>query len=184
MKNAVGNKSITGILARVAGPNELLAAAERMREAGYRRFDCHSPFPIHGMNEAMGVPRSRLGYIAGAGALGGGVGIFALQAWSATEAYPLVISGKPFLSYQAFVPITFAVTVLCAAFATVIGFLALSRWQYHHPLFNSDRFASFSTDGFFISVDSSDPQFDSSRTADFLKSIGGMEMEAVMGNEK
>ncbi len=178
MNNAVKGH-IYGVIARFGGPNELLAAAGKLREAGYRQFDCHSPFPIHGMNEAMGIPRSRLGFIAGAGALIGGAGALTLQGWSAAKAYPIVISGKPFFSYQAFVPITFAVTVLCAAFATVIGFLALTRWSYHHPLFNSDKFGRFSDDGFFISVDGSDPKFDAAGTADFLKSIGGEELEMV-----
>ena len=91
---------VHGALARFADPAALMAAAEKVRDAGYTRFDCHSPFPIHGMDRAMGLKRSSLGWIVGFLALVGGLGGLGLQWWTSTIAYPLVISGKPFASYR------------------------------------------------------------------------------------
>lgn len=173
------DRKIYGMTARYAGPAELLNAAEQLRLTGYRQFDVHSPFPIHGMNEAMGLTRSRVGYIAGLGALLGGGGIFTLMTWASVKAYPLVISGKPFFSYQAFFPITFASAVLVAAFGALFGFMALSGVRYHHPLFNSQLVGRVTDDGFVVSVSAEDPKFDSTATAEFLRTLGAVEIELV-----
>ena len=112
-----------GVLAEFENPGELLHAAEKTRDEGFKKFDCHSPFPIHGMDDAMGMKPSILGFIVFAMAAAGGTGGFLLQAWVATTAYPLVISGKPFLSGQAFVPVTFELTILLAAFGAVLSLI-------------------------------------------------------------
>lgn len=171
-----------GVIAAFDSPAQLIEAAKQMRTAGYTHFDCHSPFPIHGMDEAMGLKRSPVGYIVGGmAALGATIG-FSLQTWVTTEAYPLVISGKPLFSWQAYIIITFALFVLFGAFGAVIGMFRLNRLpRLHHPLFYSDAFARVTDDGFMISVEEGDAQFDEEKTRAFLSSIGGQNIELVRG---
>ena len=169
-----------GLIARFDSSGALMSAAEKLRDAGYTHFDCHSPFPIHGMDKAMGLKRSPLGWIVGLCALIGGSSGFALQWWSHAVAYPLVISGKPYFAFQAYVPVTFAVAVLSAAFGATIGMLILNGLpRFHHPVFFADRFGQFSDGGFFVSVEASDPKFDAAATRDFLASIGGADIELL-----
>jgi hypothetical protein len=171
---------VLGVLARFESAGALLAAAGRVHQAGYRKFDCHSPFPIHGMDKAMGLGRSPLGWIIGLAALAGAGGGLTLQWWTSTVELPLVISGKPFFSYPAYVPITFGLGVLLSAFAAVVGMLALNGLpRFNHPVFNSERFARFSSDGFFVSVEAGDGKFDPDATAKFLVSIGGRDIEIL-----
>lgn len=170
-----------GVLARFDSPRALLAAAAAIREAGYKKFDCHSPFPIHGMDDAMGLKRSPLGWIAGLLAICGGGGLFALQWWTSTHAYPLVISGKPLFSFQAYVPVTFAGAVICAAFAAAFGMLIINQLpRLHHPVFYSDNFTA-SDDGFFVSIEAKDKLFEVDKTSAFLGTIGGKEVEVLQG---
>lgn len=175
-------EKVYGILGQFAGPNELLAAAEKVRDAGFKKFDCHSPFPIHGMDHAMGLKPSIVGYVAGIGGLiGGGFG-FWLQWWASTSAYPFVIAGKPFNSYQAFVIITFGLTILFAAFGAFFGGLITSRLpQYFHGLFYSDRFARVTNDGFFVSIEAEDGKFDPEKNKAFLTSLGASYVEVIKG---
>eukprot|EP01043_Picozoa_sp_COSAG02_P082877 COSAG02_NODE_21010_length_806_cov_1.360679_1_plen_126_part_10 len=124
------NKSLSkivdyGVLAEFANPTELLLAAEKTKAAGYKHFETFSPFPIHGMDDAMGLKPSILGWIV---FCGGTIGLSAgmgLQTWAQVVAYPYIISGKPLFSYPAFVPVAFELLVLFAAFATVFGMFAL-----------------------------------------------------------
>ena len=170
------------VLAEFAGPGELLRAAERVREAGYKKYDCHSPFPIHGMDRAMGLGRSAVGYIAGICGLLGGAFAMWLQWWTSTIDYPMVISGKPFFSYQAYIVVTFGLTILGAAFGAVIGMLIVNRLpQWFHGVFYSKNFGRFSNDAFFVSIEAEDPKFDPEQTSRFLESIGGTNVEAVRG---
>jgi hypothetical protein len=168
------------MLAEFDNPKHLLEAANKLRDAGYKKFDCHSPFPIHGMDAAMGLKRSPLGYIVfvvaflslSAGAL--------LEWWTSTIDYPLVISGKPFFSYQAYGPVAFAIMVLCSAFVALFGMLALNKLpMYFHKLFFSSQFTKVTNDGFFISIENSDPKFDLKATEKFLTDIGGKKVEVL-----
>ncbi len=178
------SKETFGILASFENPGELLHAAEKVRDAGYKKFDCHSPFPIHGMDEAMGLGGSVLGIIASVGSLCFGGGVLGLMWWCSVKAYPLVLSGKELFSYQAFVPITFELCILGAALFTVFGMFGLNKLpKLYHPLFNSKKFESFSDNGFFISIESADPKFDLSQTQTLLTSIGGKNIEVIEDNE-
>ncbi|MEA3286361.1 MAG: DUF3341 domain-containing protein [Candidatus Marinimicrobia bacterium] len=171
-----------GVLARFANPAELIDAAKKVRDAGYEKFDCHSPFPIHGMDDAMGLKRSPLGYIVGALTVTGATFGMAFQYWIAAVEYPLVISGKPFFSWQAFFIVTFALFVLFGAFGAVFGMFGLNRLpRLHHPLFYSDQFAKVTDDAFFVSIELDDAKFDESKTQEFLASIGGTDIELVVG---
>jgi hypothetical protein len=168
------------ILAEFDSPRTLLAAASKVRDAGYRKFDCHSPFAIHGMDEAMGLKRSPLGFIVGTVAFLALASAVLIVYWISAVDFPMVIAGKPYFSYQAFVPVFFAITVLSSALATLFGMLALNKLpQLHHPLFESERFARVMNDGFFVSVEADDPKFDARRTAEFLKEIGSSHVEVV-----
>jgi hypothetical protein len=173
-------KKTYGLLARFDDPADLLAAARKVREAGYRRFDCHSPFPIHGMDEAMAMPRSPLGYAVGFMALAGLVGMTLFIWWITAVDYPLVISGKPYFSYQAFVPIIFAITILFAAITATFGMMALTHLpRPFHPLFHSRQFDRVTVDGFFLSLEAEDPTFEIEKAKGFLQSIGGKDVEVV-----
>jgi len=178
--SSASTMKVEGVLARFENTGELLAAASKLREAGYREFDCHSPFPIHGMDAAMGLKRSPVGWIAGIGGFVGTSTGLALQWWASSVAYPLVISGKPFFSYQAYLPVAFALGVLCAGGSALLGMLALNRLpRLFHPVFYSDKFTRASDDGFFVSIESGDPLFDVDKSKVFLESIGGKDLEVL-----
>jgi hypothetical protein len=169
-----------GILAEFATPTDLYRACERVRDAGFTRWDAHSPFPVHGLERAMGLRRSPLPWIVlGMGLTGLAAG-FALQWWIHVSAYPLVISGKPFFAWPAFIPITFEVGILFAALGAVVGMFALNRLpMHHHPLFRSKVFERVTDDAFFISIESWDPQFDPAATRQLLESVGARSVELL-----
>ena len=169
-----------GALAEFASPEALYRACEGVRDAGYTRWDAHAPFPVHGLERAMGLRASRLPWITLVMALGGAATGIGLQGWVATIAYPLVISGKPFFSWPAFVPVTFELAVLGGAVGTVFGMLALNQLPtFFHPLFGSARFERATDDGFFVSIESWDPQFDPTRTVELLRRLGAEHVELI-----
>jgi hypothetical protein len=169
-----------GILAEFATPADLYHACERVRDAGFTRWDAHTPFPVHGLDKAMGLRRSPLPWIILAMGLTGAALGFVLQWWVHAVEYPLVISGKPYFAWPAMIPITFEVGVLFAAFGAVLGMLGLNRLpMHHHPLFQSRVFERASDDAFFISIESWDPKFDSSDTRKLLESLGARSVELL-----
>lgn len=169
-----------GLLAEFDGPESLMHAAEKFRDEKYQKFDCHSPYPIHGMDQAMGLKRSPVGYIAGILGFIGGSGGLLLQWWTSTVDYPIVISGKPLFSYQAYVPVTFGLTVLLAALGAFFGMLIANRLpQLYHAVFHSERFTRVTDDGFFLSVEASDPRYDEDKTRQMLESVGGINIEVL-----
>jgi hypothetical protein len=173
------------LLAEYGTPGELLHAAEKFRDAGYTKFDTHSPFPIHGMDAAMGLPDSRLGWIVFPIGLTGTTLAFLMMWWMNGVDYPLVIGGKPPYSLPSQIPIMFEVTILLSAFATVFGMLHLNRLpRHHHPLFNSERFKGFSDDKFFLSVESSDPKWNVEKTKKLLESTHPTHIELVYDDDE
>lgn len=175
---------IEGVLAEFANPADLIHAAETVRDAGYDSWDCHTPFPVHGLDAAMGLPKSKLGWISALGGLTGGTIAFAVQTWVHSEAYPIIFSGKPFWAYPAYVPVTFELTILFTAFATLGGMLLLNFMpRYNHPVFNSDRLRRATGDGFFVSILADDPKFDAKKTLAWLQSIGGTHVELLIADD-
>ncbi len=169
-----------GILAEFATPADVYRASERVRDAGFTRWDAHSPFPVHGLSRAMGLRRSVLPWIVLVMALTGAAAGFVLQWWVHTSAYPLVISGKPFFTWPAFIPVTFEVAVLFGALGAVFGMFGLNRLpMHHHPLFKSKVFERVTDDAFFISIESGDPRFDPSATGKLLESLGARSVELL-----
>jgi Alternative complex III, ActD subunit len=161
-------------------PGGLYRACEALRDGGYRRFDAHTPFPVHGLERAMGLPPSRLPWIVLGCGLLGGAGAFALQSWVHAVAYPQVISGKPFFAFQAYVPITFELTVLFAAFGTFFGVWGLSRLpRLFHPVMQHPAFARTSDDRFLLSVEATDDRFDLDRTRALLVELGAEDVQEV-----
>ena len=169
-----------GILARFDSPKSLMHAAEKVRDEGFEKFDCHSPFPIHGVDEAMGLKRSKLGYLIGFMGMSGALFGFGLQSWIHSIEYPMNISGKPFFAYPAYAIITFELMVLFSAIGAVFGMMFFNRIpRFHHPVFYSEKFSDVSSDAFYVSIEVDDPKYEESFVIDFLKDIGGTEIEVL-----
>lgn len=163
-----------GMVAEFKSPGDLMQAAKQVHHAGIRKFDTMSPFPIHGMNDAMGMPDTKLPWIVLASGITGGSGALLMQWWMSAVDYRIVVGGKPFFSYQAFVPVTFELTILLSAFGAVFGMLALCGLpKLYHPLFKWPRFKKFSDDGFFLAIEADDPKFDTQGTRKLLEDMGG-----------
>jgi len=171
---------IYGLIAEFEDPTSLVAAAHRAREHGYRAMDAYSPFPIEELHEALGTDHTKLPLIVLIGGIVGGLGGYALQYWVSTMAYPVIIGGKPFHSWPAFIPITFECTILCAALSAIFGMLALNGLpQPYHPVFSVPRFALASRNRFFLCIEARDPRFDLEDTRRFLDSLGPREVTTV-----
>lgn len=191
-------KRVHGYLAEFDNVQDLYHAAEHVRDAGYSRWDVHTPFPVHGMDAAMGNPRSILPKLVFCGGITGTTIAFILQTvtqtnfWGKTlglnfvqeivETYPTVVQAKPvdIWTLPAFFPVMFELTILFSAFTTLFGLLALMglpRWN--HPLFTSKRFAKFSDDGFFVCIEARDPKFSQDGTKALLEKAGGKNVELV-----
>jgi len=169
-----------GVMAEFDNPTELVAAARKVYSLGYRRINGYSPYPIEELSEAIGFTRTSLPLIVFIGGLLGGLGGFFMQYWIAAKDYPLNVGGKPTNSWPAFIPITFEMTVLCAAFAAVLGMLVLNKLpQPYHPVFNVPNFAFATRDKFFLAVEANDPKFDHAKVVELLKSLGALEVTDV-----
>ncbi len=180
MQEHKSTPEIYGLLAEFADPDALLTASKRTYETGYRKIDAFSPYPVHGLDEAIGVKRTRLPYLVlGCGLLGALIGL-SLQYWVSAIEYPLNIGGRPFFSWPSFIPITFECGILFASFSSAIGMLLANKLPMpYHPLFNVEAFARASQDRFFLCVESTDPQFDPEKTRTFLQSLNPHEVFRV-----
>lgn len=168
------------VLAEFASAHDVLHAAEKVREAGYTRWDTHTPFPVHGMDKAMGLKDSRLGWIVLACALTGLSVAFTMMNWMNGIDYRIVVGGKPPGAVPSMTPILFELTVLFSAFGAVFGMFHLNRLpRHHHPIFESDRFRTATDDKFFISIEAEDPEFSTSKVKEFLASLHATSVEAV-----
>jgi len=178
------NKQIYGVLAEFRNPKELVDAASSVKKSGYQDFDTYAPFPIHGMEKAMGLKKSPLGWIVLGGALTGMIGALALMIWVMGYEYPMNISGKPYINFPIYIPITFELTVLLAAFATTFGMLALNNLpRLYNPLFNVERFSKASDDGFFVHIEASDDLFSEEKVKKLFQDNGATHIETVYDSE-
>jgi hypothetical protein len=165
--------AIWGLVAEFESPEALLVATRKVRGAGYRQFDAHTPYPVDGLAAEMGLGRSRIPSVVLIGGLVGGSVGFWMQYYSLAIDYPLNVGGRPLASWPAFIPITFEVLILVAATSAFLGVLFLCGLpQPHHPLFNVPQFCRASQDSFFLSIEAADPLFDLETTAHFLASLG------------
>jgi len=171
---------IYGLLAEFSDPTELVAAARRAYEEGYRQMDAYSPFPVEELAEALGFHRTRVPLIVLIGGLVGCIGGYFLQYYIAAVHYPLNIGGRPLNSWPAFIPITFELTVLIAALSAVLGLLALNGLPMpYHPVFNVPRFALATRDRFFLCIEATDPLFDREGTRRFMERLVPREVSEV-----
>lgn len=172
--------SLYGMLAKFNTVSEIYSACEKVRDAGFQRWDAYTPFPIHGLEKAAGLPQSKLPWIVAGTAFIFGVGGFSLWSWMNAVDYKYIIAGKPFYSWPAYFLPGFECAVLSAAFACLIGMLALNKLpRWHHPLFSSEMFLQATNDKFFISIEATDPCFNPTKTMEFLKSCGASQVEFV-----
>ena len=173
---------IYGLLAEFDRPEDLLRAAERARAEGFRKMDAYTPFPIHGLSDAVGFHQTRLPLIVLIGGIIGAVGGFMMQYWTSKYYYPLNVGGRPMNSWPQFIIITFELTILCAGLSAVLGMLALNGLpQPYHPLFNAPNFERASRTHFFLAIEAADPKFDLAQTRAFLQALGGRVTEVPMG---
>lgn len=173
-------RDLYGLMAEFENQQELISACERVREAGYRETDAYTPVPIHGLTDAMGWDDNRLQKIVFGGAILGCISGFSLMYYITMITYPMNIGGKPHFSWPAYVPPTFEMSILFAAFAAVLGMIALNGLPMpYHPVFNNPRFSMASTDRFFLCIEAKDPNFDLAGTRQFLESLRAKEVVEV-----
>jgi len=172
--------SIWGLMAEFNSPSELLAATRRAYSAGYRSMDAYSPFPVHGLDHALHLPKDRVALICLVGGILGGGSAYLLQWWINTIAYPLNIGGRPMHSWPSFIVVTFEMTILFAGLAAFAGMLGLNGLpRPNHPVFNVNRFDAASRDRFFLAIEADDPLFDLLATREFLEGLGPNAVEEV-----
>lgn len=169
-----------GLVADFAKIDEFLGAVANVREAGFSKWDTHTPFVVHGLDAAMGIKPTKLPFLVlGAGLTGCAAGI-GLQWFTNAFDYPFLISGKPLFSLPANIPVAFEMTILFAAITALLGMLAFNGLpRLSHPLHSSQLMRRATDDRFLISIEAADPNFDLVKTREFLESLGSLSVEAV-----
>jgi len=171
---------IYGLMAEFEGVEQLIEAARRTREAGYRQYDAYTPIPSEELAEVMHAHDNRLSWIVLVGGVLGLIGGYGLEYWTSVIDYPLNVGGRPLHSWPAFIPPAFETTILGAALFCVLGMLALNGLPMpYHPVFNVPRFALSSRDRFFLCIEATDPIFETDATRRFLERFGPREVNVV-----
>jgi hypothetical protein len=165
-------EKLYGLMAEFDHPERLVEVSRLAREQGYRTIDAYSPFPVEGLDEALGERKDRLPLLVLLGGIGGGLTGFGMQYFANVIQYPLIIGGRPYNSWPSFIPVTFELTILGAALVAVLGMLALNGLPTpYHPVFSVPRFELASRQAFFLCIESRDPKFDFTKTKQFLESL-------------
>jgi hypothetical protein len=173
---------VYGLMAEFDTPDNVVLAARRTYEAGYRKIDAYSPFPIEELAEAIGFHRNGVAIVTLVGGILGGSAGYLLQWWINTINYPVNVGGRPLNSWPAFIVVTFEMTILFAGLSAVLGMLALNGLPMpYHPVFNVSRFAFATKDRFFLIIFSSDPKYSSSETRQFLETLRPYSISEVPG---
>ena len=176
---ATGSTRPFALMGYFLTPAEIYKACEELRDAGYTHFDAQTPFPVHGLERAMGLKPSKLPWVVLASGTLGLLSAIALTYFVSTD-YPLNISGKPSFSYQAYVPIMFELTVLFSALGTFFGLWTMNRLpMFFHPSLAHPAFERATDDAFFITVEVTDPKYDPKKTRELLERLGARDLVEV-----
>jgi hypothetical protein len=171
-----------GLLAEFDSATAIVDAARRTRQAGFTKIDTFTPFPIHELDAALKLPRTKLPWLVLGGGIAGMAAGFALQYWASVIQYPLNIGGRPLASWPAFIVPSYELTILFAALTAVIGMIALNGLPMpYHPVFNVPQFSSASADRFFLSIETRDPRFDLAATRSFLEGLHPLGVTEIEG---
>jgi hypothetical protein len=173
-------KTLFALGAELPSAAALLQAAKRIHAHGFKKWVVYSPFPIHGMDHAMGFKRSRVSLFSLIGGFTGLTTAFVLIYYTSALNYPLIVQGKPYFALEPSLPIFFELTILLTAFGTILGLLLLTLLpRLHHPVFNWDRFHRATDDGFFLVIEVTDPKFDPSASRQLLQEMGGTHITEI-----
>ncbi|MFN8220071.1 MAG: DUF3341 domain-containing protein [Fimbriimonadales bacterium] len=185
MSHAVVEKNpVFGISAEFESPDDLIHAAEKATEAGYTKVEAYTPFPVHGLTEAMNFDEAKVPWMIFIAGCLGGISGFALETWVSTSAYPLNVGGRPLFSWPSFIPVIFECTVLFAGLTAFFGTLAINGLpKPHNPMFGAENFERASQDRFFLCIESHDPQFDVEETTKFMNTLGAANVSQVRNDE-
>jgi hypothetical protein len=177
----IQDKSVYGVVGEFDRPEDLVRAGYDLHHRrGYTKLDAYSPFPIHGIDDAIGVPRSNLGWIVFACAMFGLANAILIIWYTSAVDYPLVIGGKPLFAWEFSVPVMFELTVLLSAFGAVIGMLYLNGLpRFYHPTFNFSNFAGVTNDKFLLVIEAADPKFDVTEVRNVLAEVGATCTEVI-----
>jgi hypothetical protein len=187
--------ALYGIGAEFNSAKDVYEAAQKIRDLGFIRWDVHTPFPVHGMDQAMGLKRSRVSLISLLGGITGSLTALTLIFLTSADyrhlipdwfpvtlipSYPLIVHGKPFFAFEPSFPIFFELTILLTAFGTVLGLLCFGAIpRLNHPVFNWERFSRVTDDKFFIVIEATDPKFDEVKTRELLHELGGSQISLI-----
>jgi hypothetical protein len=179
------SSNIYGVMGEFETATQLIRAAEKTREAGYKDIDAYAPFPVEGLSEAMGLRRSWVPPVTLLGGLLGGLTGFFFQYWVNVSAYPINIAGRPPNSWPAFIPVTFELTILGASTFAVFGMIAMNKLpRPHHPVFNVARFSQHaSIDRFFLCIEATDAKFHLAESARFLQGLHAVHVTEVKDDD-
>ena len=173
-------KTLYGLGAEFSSAAALLEAAKKIYAHGFKKWDVYSPFPIHGMDHAMGFKRSRVSLFSLIGGFTGLTTAFVLIYYTSALNYPLIVQGKPYFALEPSLPIFFELTILLTAFGTILGLLLLTLLpRLHHPVFNWDRFQRATDDGFFLVLEVADPKFDPTASRHLIQEMGGTHITEI-----
>lgn len=174
------DKKLYGLMAEFDSVTDIVKAAEKVRDSGFVKTDAFSPFPIHEMDEALGIKRSILSFLIFGGGITGLLTGFGLTYWTHVIEYPIMVAGRPHFSLPAFIPPMYELTILFAAFTAVFGMLLLNGLpQPYHPVFNVPRFNLASREKFFLLIEAADEKFDYEETKRFMESLNPQEVHDV-----
>ena len=177
-------KKIHGTVAEYESVDSLLNACRRIRDAGYKKTDAYTPFPVHGIDKALGIKPTVLPWIVLVCGLTGTVTALVMQIWMNSIDYPYIISGKPYISLPAFIPVAFELTVLFSSFGAFFGMWALNGLpRFSNPMFTDPRFDRVTDDRFFLYVDSTDEKYDETAVREIYEQTGGEHIKNVLDDD-
>jgi len=178
----IGADKVYGVIGAFSEPDELVKAGRKIKEMGYTKLDAMTPFAVHGIDDALGIPYSKIGWIVISIGLCGTATALLLIWWVGAINYPLVIGGKPLFDFTFSIPVTFELTVLFSAFAAVLGMLGLNGLpRLYHPSLRYSHSHRATDDRFLLVIEADDPKFDALQSVEHLKSVGAAAVEVVEG---